>query len=203
MERPPRLISAARNPGFAGYRFKRERGERCCVEVTGESEEVVRAEGFTRLYREQADRIYGLCLRMSGDSTRATELTQDVFIRVWRNFSRMRPDSDPGAWVWRLAVNVVLNGMRSDRRLRAREQLVADVSAHLRAQTPATPIPIRRIALESALRRLPPKARRVYILHDVEGYSHDECGRLLGIAPGTVRAQLHRARRLMREVLER
>jgi len=203
MERARRLISAARNPGFAGYRFKRERGERCWVEVTGESEEVVRAEGFTRLYREQADRIYGLCLRMSGDSMRATELTQDVFIRVWRNFSRMRPDSDPGAWVWRLAVNVVLNGMRSDRRLRAREQLVADVSAHLRAQTPATPIPIRRIALESALRRLPPKARRVYILHDVEGYSHDECGRLLGIAPGTVRAQLHRARRLMREVLER
>jgi RNA polymerase sigma-70 factor (ECF subfamily) len=194
--------SAVRSPGSAGDRFKRDGGERCCVEMTGEAEQVLRAEKFTRLYREQADRIYGLCLRMSGDSARATELTQDVFVRVWRNFDQMRPDSDPGAWVWRLAVNVVLNGIRSDRRLRAREQLVADVSSHLRLQTPATPIPLRRIALEFAMRRLPPKARKVYILHDVEGHSHDECARLLGIAPGTVRAQLHRARRLLRAVLE-
>lgn len=170
--------------------------------MTGKSEHILRAEAFTRLYKENADRIYGLCLRMSGDSARATELTQDVFVRAWRNFDRMRPDSDPGAWLWRLAVNVVLNGMRSDRRLRAREHLVADVSPHLRLQTPATPIPLRRIALESAMRRLPPKARKVYILHDVEGHTHGECARLLGIAPGTVRAQLHRARRLMRAVLE-
>jgi RNA polymerase sigma-70 factor (ECF subfamily) len=196
------MTSAVRHSP-AGSWFKRERGERCCVEMTRESEQVVRAESFTRLYREQSDRIYGLCLRMSGDSVRATELTQDVFIRVWRNFDRIRPDSNPGAWVWRLAVNVVLNGMRSDRRLRAREHLVADVSPYLRAQTPATPVPIRRIALESALHRVPPKARKVYILHDVEGHSHDECARLLGVAPGTVRAQLHRARRLMRAALER
>jgi RNA polymerase sigma-70 factor (ECF subfamily) len=195
-------FSAAAVPEAIGPRFKHKEDDGCCVRMADASEHDIRAESFTRLYREQSDKIFGLCLRMSGDSARATELAQDVFIRVWRNFDRMRPGSDSGAWVWRLAINVVLNGMRSDRRLRAREHLVADVSPHLKPQTPATPIPLRRIALESALRTLPPKARRVYLLHDVEGYSHDECAKLLQVAPGTVRSQLHRARRLMRAVLE-
>ena len=183
--------------------FKRKPGERCSSLMTEDSAHETRAARFARIYEQHADRIYRLCLRMSGDSTRATELTQDVFIRVWRNLDRLREGTDPGGWVWRLAVNVVLNGMRSDRRLRAREELVGDVTPHLRLQTPATPIPLKRIALDTALRRLPPKARKVYILHDVEGHSQDECALLLGIATGTVRAQLHRARRLMREVLER
>ena len=183
--------------------FKQKRDERCSLLMTEDSPNDLGAERFARLYEQQADRIYGLCLRMSGDPARATELTQDVFIRVWRNFDHMRAGSDPGGWVWRLAVNVVLNGLRSDRRLRAREELVGDVTPHLRLQTPATPIPLKRIALETALRRLPSKARKVYILHDVEGHSSEECALLLRIAPGTVRAQLHRARRLMREVLER
>jgi len=185
------------------HAFKRMGDERCSLIMTDDSARQMSADRFARLYEQHADRIYGLCLRMSGDAARATELTQDVFIRVWRNLDRMRSGSDPGGWVWRLAVNVVLNGLRSDRRLRAREELVGDVTPHLRLQTPATPIPLKRIALDTALRRLPPKARKVYILHDVEGHPQDECARLLGIAPGTVRAQLHRARRLMREVLER
>lgn len=183
--------------------FKRQRDERCSPVMPEDFSHEQRGERFTRVYERHADRIYGLCLRMSGDPTRATELAQDVFIRVWHNLDRVRAGSDPGGWVWRLAVNVVLNGLRSDRRLRRREELVADVTPHLRLQTPATPIPLKRIALETALRRLPPKARKVYILHDVEGHSQDECALLLGIAPGTVRAQLHRSRRLMREVLER
>jgi len=185
------------------HAFKRKRDERCSLVMAEDSLHEIRAERFAHLYEQHADRIYGLCLRMSGDSARATELAQDVFIRVWRNLDRLRIGSDPGGWVWRLAVNVVLNGLRSDRRLRAREELVGDVTPHLRLQTPATPIPLKRIALETALRRLPPKARKVYILHDVEGHSNEECALLLRIAPGTVRAQLHRARRLMREVLER
>ena len=156
---------------------------------------------FTRLYHEHVDRIYGLCLRMSGDSRRADELVQDVFIRVWRNFHTIHPGTDPGAWLWRLSVNVVLNGLRSDRRLRAREKRFDDVGTQLPAEPPSTPVPIRRIALESAVRRLPTKARKIYLLHDVEGYSHREIAHLLGIAEGTVRAQLHRARRLMRDVL--
>jgi RNA polymerase sigma-70 factor, ECF subfamily len=161
-----------------------------------------RAAEFTRLYHEQVDRIYGLCLRMSGDSRRAEELVQDVFIRVWRNFQMLTPQMDPGAWVWRLSVNVALNGLRSDRRLRAKEELFADVGAHLPLEPPSTPVPIRRMALEGAVRRLPAKARKVYLLHDVEGHSHKEIAELLGIAEGTVRAQLHRARKLMREVLK-
>jgi RNA polymerase sigma-70 factor (ECF subfamily) len=167
-----------------------------------EAEHETRAAEFTRLYHQQVDRIYGLCLRMSGDSTRAEELVQDVFIRVWRNLHAIAPNTDPGAWIWRLSVNVALNGLRSDRRLRAKEELVGDVGAHLPLQTPSTPVPIRRMALEGAVRRLPARARKVYLLHDVEGHSHKEIAELLGIAEGTVRAQLHRARKLMREVLK-
>lgn len=160
-----------------------------------------RAETFNRLYRDNADKVYALCLRMSHDSSRATEMAQDVFIRVWRNISMLRDGSDSGAWVWRVAVNVALNGLRSDRRLRAREELVGDITRHESPPAVSTPIPLKRIALLTAIRKLPPRARKVFILHDVEGHSHDEVARLLGIAPGTARAQLHRARALMRETL--
>jgi RNA polymerase sigma-70 factor (ECF subfamily) len=160
-----------------------------------------RTEAFNRLYRDNADKVYALCLRMSHDSSRATEIAQDVFIRVWRNMSMLREGSDSGAWVWRVAVNVALNGLRSDRRLRAREELVGDIGPHERPPEVSTPIPLKRIALLAAIRTLPPRARKVFILHDVEGHSHNEVARLLDIAPGTVRAQLHRARALMRERL--
>lgn len=160
-----------------------------------------RAEIFNRLYRDNADKVYALCLRMSRDSTRATEMAQDVFIRVWRNISMLREGSDSGAWVWRVAVNVALNGLRSDRRLRAREELVGDITPHESPPEVSTPIPLKRIALLAAIRKLPPRARKVFILHDVEGHSHGEVARLLGIAPGTARAQLHRARSLMRDTL--
>src|SRR5215207_9971952 len=85
-----------------------------------------RAALLERLYREHADRIYGLCLRMSGDRVRAAELAQDVFVRAWEQLDQLRPDSDAGAWLWRLATNVVLNAMRSDRRRLARVAPVAD-----------------------------------------------------------------------------
>ena len=160
-----------------------------------------RNETFNRLYRDNADKVFGLCLRMSRDSSRAMELSQDVFIRVWRNLSMLRADSDSGAWVWRLAVNVALNGLRSDRRLRAREELVGDIAPRESPALLSTPIPLKRIALLAAIRTLPTGARKVFILHDVEGHSHDEVARLLDIAPGTVRAQLHRARALLRERL--
>src|SRR5215217_3261048 len=87
-----------------------------------------------RLYREHADRIFGLCLRMSGDRVRATELAQDVFVRAWEQLDRLCPDTDAGAWLWRLATNVVLNAMRSDRRRLARVAPVADPALIERAQ---------------------------------------------------------------------
>ena len=153
-----------------------------------------------RLYRDHADRIYGLCLRMSGDHVRATELAQDVFVRAWEQLDRLRPDSDQGAWLWRLATNVVLNSMRSDRRRLARVAPVAEPGLLERAQI-GTPLPVRRLSLDAAMARLPDRAREVFVLHDVEGYAGPEIAQMLGVAEGTVRAHLHRARTLMREAL--
>jgi RNA polymerase sigma-70 factor (ECF subfamily) len=153
-----------------------------------------------RLYRDHADRIYGLCLRMSGDRVRATELAQDVFVRAWEQLDRLRPDSDAGAWLWRLATNVVLNAMRSDRRRLARVAPVAEPGLLERAQM-GTPLPVRRLSLAAAMARLPDRAREVFVLHDVEGFAGPEIAQMLGVAEGTVRAHLHRARTLMREAL--
>jgi RNA polymerase sigma-70 factor (ECF subfamily) len=159
-----------------------------------------RAAFFERLYRLHADRIYGLCLRMSGDARQATELAQDVFVRAWEQLDRLRPDSEPGAWLWRLAVNVVLNARRADRRRLARVTPVEE-PAHFERADLRTPLPVRRLSLDAAIARLPERARAVYVLHDVEGYAHDEVAAMLGIAEGTARAHLHRARTLMREAL--
>lgn len=159
-----------------------------------------RAVVLERLYREHADRIYGLCLRMSGDAVRATELTQDVFVRAWEQLDRLRPDSDAGAWLWRLATNVVLNALRSDRRRVARVAPVAEPGL-LERPSLGTPLPVRRMSLDAAIARLPDRAREVFVLHDVEGFSGPEIAQLLGVAEGTVRAHLHRARTLMRGML--
>ena len=153
-----------------------------------------------RLYREHADRIYGLCLRMSGDQVSATELAQDVFVRAWEQLDRLQPGGDPGAWLWRLATNTVLNSLRSDRRRLARVAPVAEPALLERAQM-GTPLPVRRMSLDAAMARLPDRAREVFVLHDVEGFAGPEIARMLGVAEGTVRAHLHRARTLMREAL--
>jgi RNA polymerase sigma-70 factor, ECF subfamily len=155
---------------------------------------------FMRLYREHADSVYALCLRMSGDRERATELSQEAFVRVWHAIDRV-PADDPGAWVWRLARNTVLNALRGDRRLRARLEFVSEPAMRELPVTPRTPLPVRQMDLAAGITRLPPKARAVFVLHDIEGYSHDEIATLMGVAPATVRGQLHRARTLLREAL--
>lgn len=155
---------------------------------------------FMRIYREHADRVYGLCLRMCGDRERATELSQEAFVRVWRGLDRA-PEEDVGGWVWRIARNTVLNALRGDRRLRARLEFVSEPAMRELPATPKTPLPIRQMDLAAGISRLPPKARAVFVLHDIEGYSHDEIATLMGVAPATVRGQLHRARTLLRETL--
>jgi len=162
--------------------------------------EQTRAALLEQLYREHADRVYGLCLRMSGDATRATELAQDVFVRAWEQLDRLQPGSDASAWLWRLATNVVLNAMRSEKRRVARVAPVAEPALLERAQL-GTPLPVRRLSLDAAIARLPDRAREVFLLHDVEGFSSVEVAELLGVAEGTVRAHLHRARSQLREAL--
>jgi RNA polymerase sigma-70 factor (ECF subfamily) len=159
------------------------------------------ADAFEAVYRSHAPRIYAVCLRMSGDSVHARELLQDVFVRAWEKLGTFRGESAFGSWLHRLAVNVVL----MDRRLAARraEDALETEEGEERdlPQAPRDPSPALRMDLENAIARLPPMARQVLVLYDVEGYEHAEIGRLLGIAEGTSKAHLFRARRLLRRSL--
>ena len=168
-------------------------------------ERIVRARAgdeaaFESLYREHAGRVYGLCLRLSGDRGRAAELTQDVFVRCWEKLRTFRGESAFGSWLYRLAVNVVWMANRGDRRREDRVRPVADPDLHERGA--AGPTPGAAIDLERAIATLPGGAREVFVLFEVEGYRHEEIARMTGIAVGTSKAQLFRARRLLRERLE-
>ena len=156
---------------------------------------------FEALYREHTGRVFALCLRLSGDRGRATELTQDVFVRCWEQLRSFRGESAFGSWLYRLAVNVVWSTNRGDRRRESRVRPVEDPGA-LEPRREAAP-PGLRLDLERAIATLPDGAREVFVLFDIEGYRHEEIARMTGIAVGTSKAQLFRARRLLRERLER
>jgi RNA polymerase sigma-70 factor, ECF subfamily len=154
---------------------------------------------FERLYRGHVARVHSLARRMiSGDH--ADEVTQDVFVRAWQKLSTFRGESAFGTWLHRLAVNVIL-GRRGSlgverKRFDESEEALDDVSA-----SPASPE--LSMDFETAMGRLPPGAKRVFILHDVEGFKHEEIAQSLGISAGTSKAQLHRARMMLRRHLTR
>ncbi|OYV66617.1 MAG: hypothetical protein B7Z72_11025 [Gemmatimonadetes bacterium 21-71-4] len=160
---------------------------------------------FERLYGRHVDRVYSLCARMVADRTRAEELTQDVFVRAWEKLHLFRGDSSFSTWLHRLAVNVVLNERKTDSRRGARfeeEDEEHGMDAHAGVVGMTLP-PGDLLDLEAAMTRLPPGARRVFTLHDVEGYKHEEIAEMLGVTTGATKAQLHRARLLLREALNR
>jgi RNA polymerase sigma-70 factor (ECF subfamily) len=159
------------------------------------------ARSFERLYRQLVGRVYGLCLRMSGDVQMAEELTQDVFVRAWEKLDTFRGDSQFPTWLHRLAVNVVLQARRSMARRRSHEEISPDPGHYLKSVQRA--MPGTKMDLEKAIASLPPGARQVLILRDIEGYKYREVARLTGVTLGTVKAQIHRARRMVREALER
>jgi RNA polymerase sigma-70 factor (ECF subfamily) len=154
---------------------------------------------FERLYRENERRVFALCMRLSSDPALAEELTQEVFVRAWRKLGSFRGQSSFSSWLYPVTVNVALSERRSRRRRLARIVPTDDLTT-LEPPTPA-PTPEAGFDLEKAMASLPPGARQVFVLHDVEGRTHEEIAALLGLAPGTSKAQLHRARRLLREVL--
>ncbi len=156
---------------------------------------------FGSLYREHAGRVHALCLRLAGEAVAAEELTQDVFVRVWEALPSFRGESALSSWIHRLAVNVFLGERRSSGR-RERRVVTTDGPELLETQGRWAPDPIR-IDLERAIAGLPEGARTVFVLHDVEGYQHGEIARMIGVAEGTCKAQLFRARRLLREALSR
>lgn len=159
------------------------------------------ASAFDRLYYQHVGRVHALCLRMSASRAEAERLTQDVFVRVWQQLPSFRGESAFSSWLHRLAVNEVLQDRRSGDRRTARVEIVEDLSVVAEARTDQDD-PEQRLDLERAIAALPYGARVVLVLHDIEGYTHDEIAGLCGIAAGTAKAQLHRARRLLRERLK-
>ena len=154
---------------------------------------------FERLYRTHVDRVYAICTRMLADRVLAEEVTQDVFVRVWQKLPGFRGESAFNTWLHRVAVNVVLS-----RRKRAsiHGARIADDDALDDSPTRAVSVG-ERIDLDAAIAGLPAGARRVFVLHDVEGFTHEEIGEQLGITSGGSKAQLHRARMLLRTALNR
>jgi RNA polymerase sigma-70 factor (ECF subfamily) len=161
---------------------------------------------FERLYRLHANRVFSLCVRMVGDRTRAEELTQDVFVRAWEKLHLFRGESAFATWLHRMTVNVVLNARKSDGRQRSRFEENDEEAGGMDALPGVVGMPLApgdMLDLENAITRLPPGARRVFVLHDVEGYKHEEIAEMLGVTSGATKAQLHRARLLLREALNR
>lgn len=155
---------------------------------------------FRALYDAHVGRVYALCLRLAGDQGLAEELTQDVFVRAWHQLGSYRGESAFSTWLHRVAVNEVMGRFRSKGR-RGRHESAEDLDL----LDPAAPVSEagQAMDLEQAVSRLPDGARRVFVLYDIEGYQHEEIAQMTGIAVGTSKAQLHRARRLLRESLQR
>jgi RNA polymerase sigma-70 factor (ECF subfamily) len=157
---------------------------------------------FERLYQQHVNRVFSLCARMMSDRARAEELTQDVFVRAWEKLHLFRGESAFGTWLHRLTVNLVLNARKTEGRQRARFE--DDEEGDGIDTLPSRPLaPGDRMDLEAAIAKLPKGARRVFTLHDIEGYKHEEIAEMLGVTSGATKAQLHRARLLLREALSR
>jgi len=153
---------------------------------------------FEALYRQNVGRVYALCLRMSANASRAEDLTQEIFLRTWERIGSFRGEARFSTWLHQLAVNVVL----TDSRLRARRPSESSQELDRIVRKPSGPATTEAQVLDEAVSALPEGARAVFVLHDIEGYLHEEIAVLMGVTTGTCKAQLHRARQLLRKALK-
>ncbi len=153
---------------------------------------------FERLYREHSGRVYGLCLRMTRDAQLAEDCVQDTFINAWKALSSFETRSSLATWLHRIAVNVSLGKRRKSGPVVEPDPDAEDGATG--GWTLETPVEVKE--LEEAIGALPDGARDALVLHALYGYSHEEAAQMLGIAAGTCKAQLHRARKLLRERLK-
>jgi RNA polymerase sigma-70 factor (ECF subfamily) len=161
-------------------------------------------DAFERLYRAHAGRVNALCVRLTGGSG-AEDLLQDVFVRMWEKLPSYRGEAAFSTWLHRLAVNVFFGARRSDLRREARVMATDDpeqgdldpVRGYADEDLDA------RMDLERAIARLPVGPRTAFVLHDIEGYQHQEIADMQGVAAITIRVQLHRARKLLMRELDR
>ena len=157
---------------------------------------------FEQLYRSHCDRIYALCWRMcGGDRALAEDMVQEAFVRAWNKLHLFKGDSKFGTWLHRLTVNVVLSDRRIRvKRLQREQEFSADLERVLVGEKNV--FAGLRKDLEAAIAGLPERARTVLVLYDIEGYQHNEIAEITGMAVGSSKAQLHRARKLVRDVLK-
>ena len=159
---------------------------------------------FERLYHLHVNRVFTLCSRMCGSKVRGEELTQDVFVRVWEKIPQFRGDSAFSTWIHRVAVNIVLTDRKNEGRERRRmKEDENEGGEEMFVAAASIPRDADRMDLAAAIDTLPPGARQIFVLHDVEGYKHEEIAELCGITTGGSKAQLHRARLLLRGALTR
>ena len=160
--------------------------------------------GFDDLYRKHYRRVYSICLRMTGNVAEAEDLTQEVFIQLHRKLGSFRGESQFTTWLHRLTVNQVLMHFR---KRSVKSELTTDDGEMPDSVDPDTLNPeampiVDRISLETAIAQLPPGYRTAFVLHDVEGYEHEEIARILGCSPGTSKSQLHKARLKLRKLIQ-
>ncbi len=157
------------------------------------------AEAERRLYEQHVDRIYRLAYRMCGDATLAEDLTQDIFIRAFDRLDRFRGEGPFGAWLHRVATSVILGGMRSRKRVRTHEATWED----LEQVAPAAPAgePDLRRRLDAAVASLDDNHRLVFVMHEMEGFTHQEIAAAMEAPVGTIKARLSRARDKLRTML--
>ena len=158
---------------------------------------------FERLFLLHKNRVFSICLRLTGNYHEAEDLAQEAFVLAFRRIADFRGESLFGTWIYRIAVRVVLDTLRKKHPLFEtldEGQTVAD-RTKLSVQAGGRDLTLERLQLERAISQLPTGYRAVLVLHDIEGHSHEEIAELLGSHPGTCKSQLHKARRKLRELL--
>ncbi len=160
-------------------------------------------DAFEQIYRRHFRRVYALSLRMLSDPVQAEDMTQEVFVQLFNKIGSFRGESAFTTWLHRMTVNLILMYFR---KASTRSELLTDEGetpvqiVHGTEKPDRMPV-VDRIALETAISELPPGYRSVFVLHDVEGYEHDEIAKMLNIAAGTSKSQLHKARLKLRQLL--
>jgi len=184
------------------------------VRELGEAEAIRRAqqgdaEAFERIYRLHNRRVYALCLRMVGNTAEAEDLTQEAFLQLFRKIATFRGESAFSTWLHRLAVNVVLMRLRKKTLAATSLEEVTDPDEDVGGPRKDIGGPdlrlsgsVDRVNLERAVEQLPPGYRSVFVLHDVQGYEHNEIAAIMNCSIGNSKSQLHKARMRLRELLQ-
>jgi RNA polymerase sigma-70 factor (ECF subfamily) len=152
---------------------------------------------YEQLYELHAGRVYALCVRLCNDRDMAEDLTQESFVLAWRKLGSFRGDSAFGSWLYRITTNAVLSYLRKNK------PFINSLDIDALPEAGRGDGVLEQLSLEQAIGRLPDGARTVFVLYSLEGYTHDEISGLLGIAEGSSKAQLHRARQLLQGHLQR